>query len=83
MPLQISGYKDIVSVHNGTAQIPDSPPKDVSINTFIGTYTVPDGVNFIKIKGTGAIQWTTDSDPEDFSGTEWRGVRFGQTFEVT
>jgi hypothetical protein len=67
---------------NGILQLPDGEPVDVTANTFTGTYTVPAGVRFVKLSGTGTVTWTTDATPEDISGVEFRGVRPAQTFVV-
>lgn len=85
MALQIVAFKGFAlpdASGGDTLQVPDGAPVAITANNFTGTYTVPAGCRLIKIKGTGTITWPGDTDPEDFEGIEFRGVRAGQTFVV-
>jgi hypothetical protein len=85
MSLQIVAFRGFgLPDASGAAilQLPDGEPIDVTPNTFTGVYTVPQGVRFVKLSGTGTVTWTTDATPEDINGIEFRGVRPGQQFTV-
>jgi hypothetical protein len=82
VPLQIIEFRDLTPLQNGVAQIPDGDPESVSLKTFTGDFTVGDNVRLIKISGEGTILWTAGQEPEEFTSTEFRGVRPGKTFTV-
>lgn len=85
MALQIVAYRGFALPDASGAtviQVPDGPPISMTVNTFTGVYTVPAGCRLVKISGTGTITWAGVSGAEDFTATEFRGVRPGQTFTV-
>jgi hypothetical protein len=88
MPLQITGYSGLLPITQSGhgLQIPRSPPVAINATSaFAGSYTIPAKVNLIKIKGTGAITWTSGgiAGAEEFDGTEYRWVNPGDVLTVS
>lgn len=75
MPLQIVEFKGVRQLPGATAQIADGPPSSVSDPAFTGAFTVGDGVQLVKLSGSGTVLWSGAAHLETILGVEYRGAR--------